>query len=395
MRPLNLLLLLLLSTTFCLAQEEEQPENKSSKINLPNIPGFLTLKCDLHMHTVFSDGHVWPTFRVSEAAKAGLDAISMTEHVDAEYHATELTGRREYAFKTAQEFATKKKLKLLLIKGIEISPRIPPYHNNALFLTDLDNIPTPYMKPGQSSTFQMKEAIKKEELMVPFIEAKKQGAFTVYNHPNYKWWDGTHKDVFTPFHKELLEKGIMKGVEVVNGQRYNIFAHQIAEKYNLTMVAGSDAHEAINHSGSNGHRPMTLVFAKERTVESIKEAMLARRTAVYTREFVIGRQPELDAFFKASLKMTAKKVAGKFDEGKIQVKITNNSDIPYQVYLRSPYPIDNTPLNLVTLQPNGITTVLMEPVWEYPKEFKLGFKVVNLLVGVDKSLETEITIPLQ
>lgn len=123
--------------------------------------------------------------------------------------------------------------------------------------------------------------------------------------------------------------------------------------------------------------------------------MLARRTAVYTRDYVIGRQPELEPFFKSSVTITAKKVAGKANEGKIAVKIFNNSDIPYQVYLRSPYPVINTPLNLITIPANGSSNVLLEPVWDYPQQLKLSFKVVNLLVGVDKSLETEIEVPLQ
>ena len=37
------------------------------EIHFPNLPGYQTLKCDLHMHTVFSDGEVWPTVRVREA----------------------------------------------------------------------------------------------------------------------------------------------------------------------------------------------------------------------------------------------------------------------------------------------------------------------------------------
>lgn len=256
---LKLFLLLSFFSTICLAQDEDEPQAKRPKINLPNIPGYLTLKCDFHMHTVYSDGHVWPSFRVSEAARAGLDAISMTEHIDAERHADEIVRNREHAYQIGVDWAKQKKYDVLLIKGAEISPRVPPYHNNALFLQDIDKLPYPYMKETKN-TFVMKDNIKKEDLMAPFLEAQRQGAFTVYNHPNYSWWDGTHKDVFTPFHQELIDKGIMKGVEVVNGQTYNIFAHQIAEKYNLTMVAGSDAHEAINTSGA--HRPMTLVFAK-------------------------------------------------------------------------------------------------------------------------------------
>ena len=35
------------------------------EIHFPTPPGYQTLACDLHMHTVFSDGLVWPTVRVS------------------------------------------------------------------------------------------------------------------------------------------------------------------------------------------------------------------------------------------------------------------------------------------------------------------------------------------
>ena len=42
------------------------------EINIPDIPGYRTLKCDFLMHTVFSDGDVWPTVRVQEAWAEGL-----------------------------------------------------------------------------------------------------------------------------------------------------------------------------------------------------------------------------------------------------------------------------------------------------------------------------------
>jgi hypothetical protein len=45
-------------------------------INIPNISGYQTLKCDLHMHTVFSDGTVWPTVRIEEAWNEGSYRIS-------------------------------------------------------------------------------------------------------------------------------------------------------------------------------------------------------------------------------------------------------------------------------------------------------------------------------
>jgi hypothetical protein len=53
---------------------------------VPDIPGYQTLKCDFHMHTMFSDGAVWPPVRVDEAWRQGLDAISVTDHIEYQPH---------------------------------------------------------------------------------------------------------------------------------------------------------------------------------------------------------------------------------------------------------------------------------------------------------------------
>jgi len=52
------------------------------RLQFPDIPGYKTMKCDLHQHTAFSDGSVWPDIRVMEALMDGLDAISLTEHLE-------------------------------------------------------------------------------------------------------------------------------------------------------------------------------------------------------------------------------------------------------------------------------------------------------------------------
>ncbi len=36
-------------------------------ISIPDIPGYKTLKCDFHIHSVFSDGRVTAATRVDEA----------------------------------------------------------------------------------------------------------------------------------------------------------------------------------------------------------------------------------------------------------------------------------------------------------------------------------------
>ena len=52
-----------------------QIEHGRKEIHIPDIMGYKTLKCDFHMHTIFSDGVVWPEVRVQEAWEEGLDAI--------------------------------------------------------------------------------------------------------------------------------------------------------------------------------------------------------------------------------------------------------------------------------------------------------------------------------
>ncbi len=51
-------------------------------IEFPDTAEYQTLVVDLHTHSVFSDGHVWPSIRMGEAILDGLDAIAVTEHLE-------------------------------------------------------------------------------------------------------------------------------------------------------------------------------------------------------------------------------------------------------------------------------------------------------------------------
>ncbi|HEX2532207.1 MAG TPA: PHP domain-containing protein, partial [Chitinophagaceae bacterium] len=100
----------------CLVLQAQDSAKK--KILLPDIPGYKTLRCDFHMHTVFSDGHVWPTFRVHEAVRDGLDAISLTEHIDFEGQPEDIKRNYNRAYELAAAAAKNKDL--LIIRGAEI-----------------------------------------------------------------------------------------------------------------------------------------------------------------------------------------------------------------------------------------------------------------------------------
>ena len=53
-----------------------------NRIVIPDTEEYLILTGDMHVHTVFSDGSVWPTTRVEEAFAEGVEVICMTDHLD-------------------------------------------------------------------------------------------------------------------------------------------------------------------------------------------------------------------------------------------------------------------------------------------------------------------------
>ena len=57
-----------------------------TEIVLPQVNGYNVYKADLHIHTFYSDGHVSPQFRVSEAWRDGLDVMAVTEHIEYRPH---------------------------------------------------------------------------------------------------------------------------------------------------------------------------------------------------------------------------------------------------------------------------------------------------------------------
>ena len=60
------------------------------EIQFPDTADRLTLSVDLHTHSVFSDGHVWPRIRVGEAIRDGLDAMAITEHLEWQPHLADI-----------------------------------------------------------------------------------------------------------------------------------------------------------------------------------------------------------------------------------------------------------------------------------------------------------------
>ena len=72
---------------------------------------------------------------------------------------------------------------------------------------------------------------------------------------------------------------------------------------------------------------MTLVFAKEKTLESVREALEAKRTLAYGFGAVCGEEQLLKDFFAASMKVTVNRIGTQ----NVYLTITNTSSITYVI----------------------------------------------------------------
>ncbi|MCA4806964.1 Sb-PDE family phosphodiesterase [Myroides odoratimimus] len=303
-KPVTLLL-----TSLCTISLLAQTRNT---INIPDVLGYRTLKADLHIHTVFSDGRVWPDIRVEEAWRDGLDVIAITDHINYKSPIIKKylnTKDKNAHYNEAIDIANS--MGISLIKAIEYNAPGKKGHYNFFFLEDINEI-----------------EVDKENYLKAFQTAKEQGAFIQWNHPPYKQ---EKKDHWEDTQETLLKQGLLDGIEIVGHTNHFNKAMQWAEEFNLSITSSSDIHYLIDTRHEVYHRPITLIFAKQNSIESIKEALFQKRTLAYYQNRLIGDSLFTKAIFDASINV---KYFNYFkDKNYRNIAITNNSDIPYTLTL--------------------------------------------------------------
>ncbi len=355
-----------------------------NELRLPHeVLGYKVLKCDLHMHTIFSDGIVWPTVRVNEAVSEGLDAIAITDHFEYRPRLKEMnvsdTTSRNSAYRLAKKNA--EIAGLLLIPAGEITKSVPPGHFNALFIKDADKF-VQYInkdKPGDPST--IRAALK---------EAMRQNAFIFWNHPWYKV--KTNESVWFPIIDSLYNEGYFKGIEVVNTNRYDPVVFGWSQSKHLTILANTDSHTPISLEKGQ-FRTMNIVFAKERTIESIHEALLEGRSVAYSNNFLYGDKIFLEAIFRKSVKVETKSNYGKT----ASVTFFNSSSLPYNLSLKETKNISfGNKGNVFSIPPKGEISVILSNTENFimGEKITLNIKIDNLQTGPDTPLSTELSLTL-
>jgi len=281
-----------------------------NEIDIPDIPGYITLKCDFHLHTIFSDGKVWPTVRVDEALKEGLDAIAITDHIEYKPYKEYVSEDHNASYEIAKRYAQDKNI--IVIKGGEITRDYPPEgpgHINAIFLKNVN-------------------LLDKENFIDAIKEADKQGAFIFWNHPGPPHHD-TAK--FYKIHDKLYEDGFMHGIEAANTNWIWPEVLNWCLEKDLTLLGNSDLHQPYNtaplRTRDHERRFMTLVFAESNSKQSVKNALQNRRSVVWAKDKIIGKEKYVKALFEESIEITPVQKSVDFQ----QYKVYNHSDLSFQL----------------------------------------------------------------
>lgn len=349
-----------------------------TEMRIPDPEGLITLKCDLHIHTVFSDGQVWPSVRAEEAWREGLDAIAITDHLEYQPHKDDLPTKHDRSTDIAR--GTGDPLGVIVIRGSEITRQMPPGHLNAIFLTNCTSL----------SVSNWTDAI---------AAAHAQGAFIFWNHPGWESQATNGIAVWYPEHTQIYDAGMMHGIEIVNNRSYYPEAHRWAIEKKLTIMSNSDIHAPIHmdyHLHDRDLRPVTLVFARERTAESIKEALRDRRSAAFAAGFVVGDERFLRPIFEKSIRIKNPIVSMR-GKGRALVQIANDSSIDYHLERTDALPEVACPRE-ITLAAGK--TIILEikgtgsaPAGEKP--LGLPYAVKNLLIGPDQPLPATLDLTVK
>jgi hypothetical protein len=184
---------------------------------------------------------------------------------------------------------------VILVRGTEITK--PYVHFNSIFIEDANAIAA--------------EVADWRKMLAVSVD---QGGFNFWDHPNFPPIDqvsetlpfGYIRGGPLRFHDEIEEArsaGLIHGIEVFNGTGYYPIVLDWCNERDLVPVTVTDIHQSDwnTYGDQNPLRPMSLILAKDRSYESVKEAFFAGRIVGWAANMVFGKKPWVEQLFKASV----------------------------------------------------------------------------------------------
>ena len=408
MKKINILLLFLFSVDIFSVGEVfviNDYKDMDRIINFPNTEKYKVIVADLHTHSVFSDGAVWPNVRVEEAVRDGIDLLAITEHLEYQPHIDDIPHPdRNRSFDIAEDIAKNKDL--TVINGAEITRMFPPGHINAIFIEDANKLI--YLDEAKIS--EAKEILKEvpEESLTNYddlswledaalaslwpvksalIEARNQNAFTFWNHPAWSSEEFIGQPMLREIHKEFFRDNLLHGIEVANGDGYSEEAFRIALEYGLTVIGTSDVHGLIDWdypSSIGAHRPVTLILSESNSIDAIKSSLFSGKTVVWFKNNLIGLENNILELTNSYLK--AKKVEILENSDIARVEIENVSDMRFIIQVLDQSSVVNES-NLIEIAPNEKTVLQIDNGID---KGSLDVKILNAFIAPNKNLLTTL-----
>lgn len=370
MKKISIILLMMLEVLNCYSQAHKK------RFPFPDTDTYKVLKCDFHQHTIFSDGLVWPKTRVTEAWDEDLDVIALTDHIEYRPFLKHFTSNDyNQAWELAKEAA--KTYNILLIKSAEITRGMPPGHLNLIGIKDANAFDKYFNKQKSRDSTNVYAALS---------EAKRQGAFIIWNHTAYPSPD--NQSTWYPIHELLKNSHLMNGIEVVNGERYESKAFKWCMDFNLAPFGNTDVHTTMAQKRNFDHsKTMTLVLAKDKTQNAVMEALFAGRTVAIWKDNMYGKKTNVESIVKSALEFNFLKNNG----NKGILEINNKCGQPLNFEIVEVNGGINFRKDVPIFCP-GQETVGIEASITQNKNPMVRIKFLNVYTQPNENLETEFLI---
>jgi hypothetical protein len=251
------------------------------------LAGRRPLRCDFHLHTFHSDGRQSPAEMVTRGREVGLDALAITDH---NVYASSLEG---------VEVARRLGLGLAVLPGEEVT-------SSTWHVVSIGASQGIGFTPDRQGYAGLRWAIDRIHQV---------GGKAFLAHP-YWIYNRRLNSPVAEYERALAEGGL-DGIELLGEVTWEENLRSVARYYELGLeerlpiLGNSDAHHSGGHppgrqfvgippAGQTYGAYWTLVLARERTPQSILEAISERKTAACARMLIAPEtfpvQPRLAAF---------------------------------------------------------------------------------------------------
>ncbi len=221
----------------------------------PDLYARRPLRGDFHIHTLYSDGHSTPAEMLIRARELGLDVAVITDHNSYQASIEGIEAQQRLG------------LNLITMPGEEVSG--PNWH-----ILSIRADAAIYELSTAACTDQDIDSWSYEALRWAIETTQAHGGRAYLAHPYWAVERGYHLPV--PIYERVLAEGILDGLELLGGVRYENNVRSLARYLDFRAAGGaipilgnSDTHRTDHTYGTY----WTLVLARELTPEGVLDAI--------------------------------------------------------------------------------------------------------------------------